>query len=168
MFSASPDQTIRVWGIQPRGCAQVIRAHDGPVTGISLHATGDYLLSCATDGVSQILCSTFITQLIIFKMLSILRPKQNDSHFADNILKSIFLNENIWIFIKISLIFISDGPIIAINNILALVQIMALHWTSDKRFSEPMIVSLLTCITRPQWVNINIPKFAPKGLEFEV
>ncbi len=52
MFSASPDQTIRVWGIQPKGCAQVIRAHDGPVSGISLHATGDYLLSSGMDAVS--------------------------------------------------------------------------------------------------------------------
>lgn len=50
VFSASPDSTIRVWGVSPRGCAQVIRAHEGPVTGISLHATGDYLLSSSTDG----------------------------------------------------------------------------------------------------------------------
>merc|ERR1719228_1077409 len=27
----------------------MIRAHSAPVTGISLHATGDYLLSCSTD-----------------------------------------------------------------------------------------------------------------------
>ena len=52
VFSASPDTTIRVWGIQQRSCAQVIRAHEGAVTGISLHATGDYLLSSSTDGVS--------------------------------------------------------------------------------------------------------------------
>jgi pre-mRNA-processing factor 19 len=50
VFSSSPDQTIRVWGIQHRACGQVIRAHDGPVTGLSLHATGDYLLSTSTDG----------------------------------------------------------------------------------------------------------------------
>lgn len=52
MFSASPDQTIRVWGVQSKSCAHVIRAHDGPVTGISLHATGDYLLSSGADCVS--------------------------------------------------------------------------------------------------------------------
>ena len=53
MFSGSLDHTIRVWGVKPSGCAQVIRAHEGPVTGISLHATGDYLLSCSTDSVSH-------------------------------------------------------------------------------------------------------------------
>ncbi|XP_041349094.1 pre-mRNA-processing factor 19-like [Gigantopelta aegis] len=49
VFSASPDNTIRVWGVATAQCAQVIRAHDAPVTGISLHATGDYLLSCSLD-----------------------------------------------------------------------------------------------------------------------
>ncbi|KAI0208882.1 Pre-mRNA-processing factor 19 [Lamellibrachia satsuma] len=50
VFTASLDSTIRVWGVQQTApCAHVVRAHDGPVTGISLHATGDYLLSCSTD-----------------------------------------------------------------------------------------------------------------------
>ncbi|KAK2157251.1 hypothetical protein NP493_1890g00023 [Ridgeia piscesae] len=50
VFTASLDSTIRVWGVeQTAPCAHVLRAHDGPVTGISLHATGDYLLSCSTD-----------------------------------------------------------------------------------------------------------------------
>ena len=54
VLTASLDSTIRVWGVQQTApCAHVIRAHDGPVTGISLHATGDYLLSCSTDGVSR-------------------------------------------------------------------------------------------------------------------
>lgn len=50
VFTASQDQTIRVWGVQKTApCAHVIRAHDGPVTGLSLHATGDYILSCSSD-----------------------------------------------------------------------------------------------------------------------
>ena len=53
MFSASPDQTIRVWGVQTAQCAQIIRAHEGPVTGLSLHPTGDFLLSSAADAVSN-------------------------------------------------------------------------------------------------------------------
>ena len=47
-----------------------------------------------------------------------LRPRQNGRHFADTIFKHIFLNENIWIPIKISLKFVPKG---SINNIPALV-----------------------------------------------
>ena len=47
-----------------------------------------------------------------------LRPKQDGRHFADDIFTCIFLNENAWILIKISLKFVSKGPI---NNIPALV-----------------------------------------------
>ena len=52
VITASPDASIRVWGVSSAQCGQMIRAHDAPVTGISLHATGDYLLSCSTDKVS--------------------------------------------------------------------------------------------------------------------
>ena len=62
-------------------------------------------------------------------------------------------NENVWIPIKISLKFVPTGPI---NNIPALVQIMAWHRPSDKPLSEPMMVRLPThvCVTRPQWVKL--------------
>ena len=50
--------------------------------------------------------------------LNILRPRQNGRHFPDDIFKCIFLNENAWIVIKISLKFVPKGPI---NDILALV-----------------------------------------------
>ena len=45
-----------------------------------------------------------------------------------------------------------------INNIPALVQIMAWHPPGDKPLSEPVMIKLSThiCITRPQWVNIMI------------
>ena len=78
------------------------------------------------------------------------------THFADDIFKGIFLNENIWIPIKIWLKFVPKGPM---NNIPALVQIMAWCRSGDKPLSEPMIVSLLThiCVNRPQWVNIFGP-----------
>ena len=83
-----------------------------------------------------------------------LRPRQNGQHFPDVIFKCIFLNENVWILIKISLKFLLKGPI---NNIPALVQIKAWRWPGDKPLSEPMMASLLThiCVTRPQWVNWN-------------
>ena len=81
-----------------------------------------------------------------------LRPKQNGRHFADDIFKSIFLNENVWISIKISLKFVLKGPI---NDIPALVQIMAWRRPGDKPLSEPMLVSLPMhiCVTRAQWVK---------------
>uniref|UniRef100_W5KWA4 Pre-mRNA-processing factor 19 n=1 Tax=Astyanax mexicanus TaxID=7994 RepID=W5KWA4_ASTMX len=49
VFSASPDSTIRVWSISGGNCVQVVRAHEAGVTGLSLHATGDYLLSSSED-----------------------------------------------------------------------------------------------------------------------
>ena len=77
-----------------------------------------------------------------------LRPRQNERHFTDDIFKCIFFNENVWIPIKISLKFVSQGPI---NNIPALVQIIAWRQPGDKPLSEPMMVRLLTyiCVTRP-------------------
>ena len=84
------------------------------------------------------------------------RPRQNGRHFTDDIFKCIFLNENVWIPIKISLKFVPHGPI---NNIPALVQIMAWRRPGDKPLSEAMMVRLLThiCVTRPQWVNSSPP-----------
>ena len=82
-----------------------------------------------------------------------LRPRRNRRHFADDIFRCIFLNENVLISIKISLKFIPKGPI---NNIPALVQVMAWRRPGDKPLSEPIVVSLLThiCVTRPQWVKV--------------
>ena len=86
--------------------------------------------------------------------LNTLRPRQNGRLFPENILKRIFMNENVWISIKMSLKFALKGPI---NNIPALVQIMAWHRPGDKPLSEPMMIILLThiCVTLPQWVNIR-------------
>ena len=81
-----------------------------------------------------------------------LRPRQNGRHFADDTFNRIFVNENARISIKFSLKFVPKGPI---NNIPALVPIMAWRRPGDKPLSEPMMVRLLThiCVTRPQWVN---------------
>ena len=78
-----------------------------------------------------------------------LRPRQDSRHFPDDIFKCIFLNENATISFKKSLKFV---PKVRINNIAALVQIMAWRRSGDKPLSEPMVVSLLThiCVTRPQ------------------
>ena len=81
-----------------------------------------------------------------------LKPRQNGRHFPDYIFKYIFLNENIWIWIKISLKFVSKG---SINNIPVLVAIMAWSRPGDKLLSELMMDNLPThiCVTWPQWVN---------------
>ena len=89
------------------------------------------------------------------RVLDTLRPRQVGRHLPDDILKCISLNENAWISIKISLKFVRKG---SINNIPALVQIMAWCRPGDKPLSEPMMASLLThiCVTPPQWVKEQI------------
>ena len=86
------------------------------------------------------------------KFINTLRPRQDGRHFPDDIFKCIFLKENVWILIKMSLKFVPKGPI---NNIPALVQIMAWRRSGDKPLFEPMMVSLLThiCVNRLQWVK---------------
>ena len=69
--------------------------------------------------------------------INTLRPRQDGRHFPDDIFKCIFLNENKWISLKISLKFVLKGPI---NDIPALVQIMARRRPGDKPLSEPMMV----------------------------
>ena len=70
---------------------------------------------------------------------------------------NIFSTMNVWIALKASLKFV---PKVWINNIPALVQIMAWRQLGDKPLSEPMMVSLLThiCVTWPQCVNKLRPK----------
>ena len=84
--------------------------------------------------------------------LNTLRQRQNGCHFTDDILKCIFLNENVWIPIEISWKFVPKGPN---DNIPALVYIMAWRRPGDKPLSEPRMTSLPMhiCVTRPQWVN---------------
>ena len=79
-------------------------------------------------------------------LVNILRPRQIVRYFTD-IFKSIFLNENAWIPIKISLKFVPRGPI---KNILVLVQLMAWRRPGDMPLSWPMMVRLPThiCVTR--------------------
>ena len=80
--------------------------------------------------------------------------------FSDDILKCIFLNENAWISLQISLTFV---PNVRINNLPALVQIMAWRQPGDKPLSGSMMVSLLThiCVIWPQWVNNKALTFFP-------
>ena len=87
-------------------------------------------------------------------VLNSLRPIKDGHYFPDDIFKWIFLNENVWISIKISLKCVPKGPIYSIP---ALVKIMAWHWPGNKPLSEPMINSLLAHIwvTQHRWVKQN-------------
>ena len=61
--------------------------------------------------------------------INTLRPRKNGRHFPDNIFKWIFLNENVWISIEISLTFAPKYPIT--YYIPPSLRIMAWHWPGD-------------------------------------
>ena len=61
----------------------------------------------------------------------------NGHRFADDLLNCIFLNENVWISINISLKFGFKDPI---NNIPALARIMVWHRPGNKPLSEAILV----------------------------
>ena len=77
---------------------------------------------------------------------------QNSHHFADDVFKCIFVNEQVLISLKISLEFV---PNVRANNIAALVQTIAWRRPGDKSLSEQTMVSLLMhiCVTWHQWVK---------------
>ena len=101
------------------------------------------ILICITCTDEQIFC------------VNTLRPRQNGLHFADDIFERIFVNENVRISVTIPLKFIPNVPI---NNISALVQIMAWRRPGDKPLSESIMIRLPTyiCATRPQWASSTI------------
>ena len=82
-----------------------------------------------------------VIHLALLLLINTLRSIQNGRLFADDNFTGIFLNENVWISLKISLKFV---PGVRINNIPSLVQIMAWRRRGDKPLSEPMVVSFLT------------------------
>ena len=85
--------------------------------------------------------------------INTLRPRQNDQHLPDAVLKCIFLMKLfefpfkfLWnVFPRVKLAIFKH----------CMVQMMAWHRPGDKALSEPMTVSLQThiCVTRPQWVK---------------
>lgn len=48
-MTAFTDTTIRIWNVSTCQATLLLKAHDKPVTGLSLHPTGDYLLSSSLD-----------------------------------------------------------------------------------------------------------------------
>ena len=114
--------------------------------------TGDPSAAYHCQGALSLAVVCMVNNINSIGSFNTLRPRQNGRHFADDTFNCIFVNENVRISIKFSLKFVPKGPI---NNIPALVQIMAWRRPGDKPLSGPVVVSLLThiCITRPQWVN---------------
>ena len=66
-------------------------------------------------------------------------PGQNGRHLPEDIIKCVYMNEKLYISIHISLKFVHKGPI---DNIPALVQIMAWRRPGDKPLSEPMLTQI--------------------------
>ena len=73
-------------------------------------------------------------------------PGQNGCHLADDSFKCLSLDEKARISITFSLKFVPKGQI---NNISALVQIMAWRRPGDKPLSEPMLTPLTDAYVRP-------------------
>ena len=71
----------------------------------------------------------------------LIETETNGRQFADDIFKSIFLNEKVWTPIKISLKFVSKG---LINIILALDQIMA--WRRLNELTEWLFLRRLSYV----------------------
>ena len=70
-----------------------------------------------------------------------MKPRENDHHFLDDIFKIIFLNENVLTWLTFQKY--GFNPMGPVNNIPALVQIVAWRRPGDKPLSELMLVSLL-------------------------
>ena len=131
------------------------------------HATqvyiwGDIYISLASFPIEppefhyiSVVCMAWRTHSTMKPMwLNTMTPRQNCRHLADDIFKCIFLNENAWI--SLTLKFIPKVRI-NINNIPALVPIMAWRRPGDQPLSAAMMVRLSThvCVTRPQWVKLT-------------
>ena len=85
-------------------------------------------------------------------VINTLRLRQIGHCFPDDIFKCIFLNENIWISIKISLKFVSKGPI---NNFPALVEIMAWRCPGTSHSSHYLNQWWLDYRCINPWLSLN-------------
>ena len=74
------------------------------------------------------------------KLTNTLRPRQNGRHFADGIIKCIYVNENHCILLRFSPKFIDNMP--------ALVQVMAWCQIGNNPVPEPMMTFFLNLLHR--------------------
>ena len=75
----------------------------------------------------------------------LISPGRNGRHFADCIIKCIFMNEMFSILIRISLKFVPMGPN---DNKPTLVPIMAWRRIGDKTLSESMLTQFIDAYMR--------------------
>ena len=129
-------------------------------------------LSCTKSSIWRLGTFRFHLQVLFYKWVTVTLldlshwgKDRTVANFPD-ILKCIFLNENIWISIKILPKLVSKVPI---NNIPSLVHIMAWCQLGDKSLSEPTMASLLMCIctTQPQSLN-NIKNLSLYVIKYQV
>ena len=95
--------------------------------------TMDCWMTSSMNDTIYLMWASFFSWNVCLQYVSTLRPRQHGRHFAFNTFKRLFLHENTWISIKISLKFVAQGPI---NNIPALFDIMATgHCLNQRRFA---------------------------------
>ena len=78
----------------------------------------------------------YLNVILEYSIFSTLRSEQNVNHFADDIIKCIFLRENICVFILISLKFIPTGPV---DDKSSLVQVIDWCATGNKPLTKSML-----------------------------
>ena len=131
------------------------------VCGVATSISNQFTMTSSVYNGTFFLCRSFWSgsgyctaawTLILEKVCKLIEAGTKWLPFRNDIFKCIFLNENVWISIYISLKFVPSGWV---DDIPALVGIMAWCWKGDKPLSEPVTVSLLMhiCVTRPQWVK---------------
>ena len=97
--------------------------------------------------------SYYAHSFIVFCMFQHIEAETERLIFSRRHFQIYFLNDNVWIYINISLKSIPNGPI---NNIPSLVQIMAWSRSDGWPLFEPLMVwlSMHIYVTRPQWIKL--------------
>ena len=109
-----------------------------------------FTLKCSQWTMKTLLCLVMLCIYHHSSLVNILRTKLNCCHLADGILKWVFVIENIWILLQISLQFV---PKVFTNNII---------WTNDDWFTDQCMhhsvtVINVTCLHTMDllWVKLN-------------
>ena len=93
-------------------------------------------LSCINPSIWNRHIIVLLWLLLLTTKINSSPPGQNGRHFTDDNFKCIFMNEKFCILIPISLKFVPKG---LIDNMSALVQVMAWCLTGDKPIPEPVM-----------------------------